>query len=90
MKLPRRLTYDQLNDSGCMLMVCAVLSEMTAEFKQAYRRFLANEKDREARDAFFSIRQEFLSDYFHNLTHLDGQYIVRKLQRLVREEIEAA
>ena len=87
MATPERLTLDALDDYGCITMLGAMLTQMSRDFQSAYAHYLEDPYDAIMYLQYDRIRKEFLSEYFHNLTHLNGREIVTQLEQKVREDI---
>ena len=85
-----RLTIDRLSDTGCINIVCAMLENMSLDFRHAFQSFLKDPLNENVHWQYERIRKEFTSDYFKGLTHLDGEAIVKKLEGIVRNEPMAA
>ena len=87
MDLDNRLTLSALNETGCLNMLRSMLKMMSREFQSAYREYLIDPTDIRAYEQYIQIRNEFLSDYFHTLTRLDGRWVVKKLEKMVKQDI---
>lgn len=88
MDIKDRLTVERLNDSGCINLLGFMLKRMSREFKHSYRGYLLDPSDIKAYMQYRQVRNEFLSEYFHDLTNLDGKRIVRRLEAIVRQDVE--
>ena len=88
MDIHDRLTADRLNINGCFNILCELLGCMAEEFRFAYRNYLNDQSDIEAYIQYEQIKDEFKSDYFHKLTSLNGNMIVRRLESHVRKDME--
>ena len=83
-----RLTFDQLNDNGCLNMLCCMLKLMSRDFQEAYRGYLEDPESKTLRKQYLSIRRDFLSSYFKSITNLNGQKIVSRLESIVEEDLD--
>lgn len=88
MDINDRLTEERLNDYGCVNLLCFMLKRMAREFKHSYLGYLLDPSDIKAYFQYSQVRNEFLSEYFHDLTNLNGKKIVEKLEAIVRQDIE--
>ena len=86
----RRLTIDRLNDEGCFMVLCAMLKQMAKDYRAAFLSHMKDPGDEIVREQYISIREDFLSDYFHDLTRLDGRAIVDRLDAIAMLEAEQA
>ena len=75
-----RLTIDQLNDAGCMNMLCAMVKLLAKDFRHLHKALMDNPDDVKAYRRYRNCRKIFLSDYFSELTNLNGMEIVSKLE----------
>ena len=76
----KRLTIDKLNTKGCLNLLEAFLREASKSFKTAYLRYLENPHNIDIAEHYMEYRNFFLSDYFSELTCLDGEEIVASLE----------
>ena len=83
-----RLTKERLNNSGCVNLLCFMLKRMSREFKHSYLGYLLDPSDIKTYLQYSQVRNEFLSEYFHDLTNLNGKRIVEKLEAMVKQDIE--
>lgn len=77
----KRLTIDRLNDEGCMNLLTAFVTSLTEEYKNAMAIFLQDKTDKENYKHLVNLREYILSEHFANMTHLDGETILAKLDR---------
>lgn len=82
-----RLTIDKLNNNGCINILSELLRQMTTDFTESYKMYLSDKDDPEVQLNYENVKEEFLSDYFANLTRLNGANIVRKLEAAVESEV---
>lgn len=80
-----RTTADSLNDRGCINLLCAMVKQMSQEFRYTYGNHLKDPENMRAFVQYNSVRDEFLSDYFSKLTGLNGRIIVNKLENIVEQ-----
>lgn len=90
MEKVQRLTIDQLSDRGCLNVLCAMLKILSNDFTSAYTEFLKDPSDIIQKRQYFKCRHFFVSDYFRNLTNLDGRKIVEQLESIIEEDVRAA
>ena len=76
----KRLTIDKLNTKGCLNLLEAFLREASTSFQTAYLRYLENPSNKDIADHYKEYKKFFLSDYFSELTCLDGKEIVDSLE----------
>ena len=79
------ITADKLNERGCINLLCAMVKQMSKDFRYTYSLYLKDPKNYRAFMQYNSIRNEFLSDYFMDLTNLNGKKIVSRLEEIVRK-----
>ena len=87
MDTERRLTINDLDDRGCFNMLYAMLKYMSKEFRCVYRKHITNPTDKKFLKKYDKIKEEFTSDWFTELTHLDGRAVVDELEEIVCDEI---
>lgn len=75
-----RLTADRLNDAGCLNMLCAMVKLLARDFRRLHKALMDNPDDPRAYHRYRKCRDVFLSDYFHDLTNLNGAEIVAQLE----------
>ena len=80
----RRLTIDQLNTEGCINLLEAFVRSLSAEYTNSIYMY-SRDKSKASYENLSKIRQLFLSKYFSDLTGLDGESIVRKLEEQFSE-----
>ena len=78
-----RLTIDKLNNEGCLKLLETFLAYTAEDYTMALRTWLRDKSDKDNYTHYLSIRNFFLSDYFANLTSLDGEAIVSRLDAQV-------
>lgn len=74
----KRLTLDELSDEGTINLIGAIMHQAMHDYKNAIKRH--NPKK--------SYEDFFRSEHFSNLTHLNGDYIIKETQRIAMEELE--
>lgn len=82
-----RLKIEQVCDKGIMNVACALVSMQAYEFLHAYRGYLKDPSDEIIADQYNSICKELSSDYFHELTGLNGNKIMESLRFMVSREM---
>jgi len=87
MDLNNRLTVEKLNDRGCINMLCVMVKHMRRDFVDSYCSYLVNPSSPKLERQYNDIKEEFQSDYFKDLTGMDGKWIVKKLEAGVRNGI---
>ena len=75
-----RLTIDKLNDEGCLNMLKHFLKSLSREFTQTFASLLNNPNNEDVRSHYDYLRELITSEYFHELTNLDGRSIVKRLE----------
>lgn len=78
-----RLTIDKLNEEGCLKLLEAFLAYTAEEYTMALCNWLKNKGNKDNYKHYLNLRDFFLSDYFANLTNLDGEAIVSRLDAQV-------
>ena len=78
-----RLTIDKLNNEGCLKLLETFLAYTAEEYTMALRTWLRDKSDKESYKHYLGTRNFFLSGYFANLTGLDGEAIVSRLDAQV-------
>lgn len=76
---PRIQSADQLDLEGCIRLVEAIVKDAAEEYKCARREYKKNPFDQDAKKHYERARRFFLSEYFFNLTNLDGKAVLNKL-----------
>lgn len=77
----KRITKESLNDEGCLNLLEAYVGSLAEDYRTAIKVFISNKKDKKSYEALINIRNMFLSDYFSDLTGLDGKAIIEQLDR---------
>lgn len=80
------MTIDKLNDDGCLNILEALLENTAIEFAKAYCEYISNPNDEYSSEVYNMHRDFILSEYFGQLTGLDGNEIVRSLEHLLHKE----
>jgi len=78
--MEKRLTIDELNDAGCMNMLCAMVKLLARDFRRLHKALMDNPNDTRAYRRYRDCRNVFLSSYFNDLTNLNGLEIVTQLE----------
>lgn len=78
---PRIQSADQLNTEGCLMLVEAIVRNAAQEYVCARRDYKKNPFDKDAKRHYEQARRFFLSEYFFNLTDLDGKAVLEKLDQ---------
>ena len=89
MDIKQRLTLDTLDDNGCINVLCALLRQISREFRQAYKEHLADPLDQTAYAQYRDLKKEIKSNYFHSLTRLDGGKVVDRLEKDIAKELKS-
>lgn len=76
----RRLRIEDICDEGCLNILEMFLSYLSADFRAAYQMLVQNPLDKDVRQHYENIKNLFFSDYFSQLTNLDGNVIVEQLE----------
>ncbi len=76
---PRIASADDLNLDGCIALVEAIIKDAAQEYICARREYKKNPFDKDAKKHYEQSRRFFLSEYFFNLTDLDGKAVLEKL-----------
>lgn len=79
-KVYQRLTVDKLSTEGCINLLEAFVRNLSDDFKEAYWQYLDNKKSKDRVEHYNHLRKIFLSKYFSELTELDGQEILSRLE----------
>ena len=79
-----RLTIDRLNDDGCIALLERFLRVLSKDYTQAYINFLNFPHSPDVREHYCVLKDLITSQYFNDLTNLDGQVISEGLERRVR------
>ena len=82
-----RLKIEQVCDRGIFNVACALVKMQANEFLHAYRGHLEDPSDEIIADQYNSICNELSSDYFHELTGLNGNKIMESLRFMVSREM---
>ena len=77
----KRLTADDLNDEGCLMLVCEICREAAADYLQAKAALNRHPDDKRAQANYKVKRNFFLSEYFYGLTGLNGRAVLEGLDR---------
>ncbi len=65
----------------------AIILQAVKDFKPAYRRLKTHPNDKQAQDTVREITQFFCSQYFANLTDLDGPALLHRIMREMDEKL---
>ena len=76
----KRLTIDELNMNGCINLLEAFVSDVSQSFIIACRKCIENPQDEKYRENYNNYKDLILSEYFGQLTGLDGRVIVDSLE----------
>ena len=76
-----RLTIDRLDDEGCLNLLEAFLVSLSEDYRNAMVTFLNDKKDKKSYELLTKLRYFFLSEYFYNLTGLNGKNILSSLDK---------
>ena len=79
---PRIASADDLDFEGCIAVVEAIVKDAAEAYVCAKRDYKKNPFDREAKKHYEQSRRFFLSEYFWNLTNLDGKAVLEKLDAI--------
>lgn len=82
-----RLTIDKLSDEGCLNILKHFLKTLSREFTQTFASLLKNPHNEDIRSHYNYLRELFTSDYFNDLTNLDGRSIVKQLENNYLESL---
>ena len=63
----------------------AVILQAADDYRAALRKIRANPKNRQAIDEALEIERFFRSGWYSQLTSVDGEYLIRRLQEEVRQ-----
>lgn len=75
-----RLTMDDLNQTGCLNLLTAFVKDVGMEYRSALVNY-RNNKSKDASEHLKKIRSYIASDYFSQLTTLDGTALISSLDR---------
>ena len=76
----QRFTADRLNIDGCINLIQTLLEDWCNDFRSSIKAYKKNPNDVEAKKRYLYIRSTLLSDYFANLTCMDGNAIVNSIE----------
>lgn len=76
----KRLTIDQLDDQGCMNVLCAFMERLSEDYRDSLAILRKNPRSKENLRHVRELREYFTSEEFGLLTNLDGKAIVEKLE----------
>jgi len=79
----RRMTINDITDEGCIAVLEAFLKSLSNEFQSAYIAHLRDPGNKDHADRYNYFREFFESEYFANLTNLNGHEIVRRLESTI-------
>ena len=63
----------------------AIILQAVADYRVALKKIKAHPKDRKAIDEAFEIERFFQSSWYSQLTSVDGEYLIKRLQDEVRQ-----
>ena len=86
----KRLTIDRLNEDGCINMLSYFLKNMSEEFQASYFSYLRDKKNKDALKHYTRMREFYLSDYFTQLTNLDGRMVLQQLEKSYEDSLAGA
>lgn len=75
-----RLTADRLNTDGCINLISFLVEEVCRDYADAYAMHLKNPHSQGCRKRRDTLRSYIMSDYFCNLTSLDGANVVELIE----------
>ena len=67
----------------------AIILQAVADYRVALKKIKAHPKDRKAIDEALEIERFFRSGWYGMLTDLDGEYLMKGVQAIVRKEVAA-
>ena len=71
----------QLDDNGVNNLVCAIVKKAVDDWKQAKKKLAKNPKNTSAHGIVTDCECFFRSEYFYNLTGMDGEEFLKTLRR---------
>lgn len=83
----KRLTIDDISDEGCMNLFEALLQEIGTEYRLCAIQYKEHPEVEGSKEHYEKCREYILSDFFHDLTGLDGDSIVKSFDREVGLEV---
>ena len=63
----------------------AIILQAVADHRGALKKIKAHPKDRKAIDEALEIERFFRSDWYSQLTSVDGEYLIKRLQEEIRQ-----
>lgn len=66
-------------------LVNAIILQAVSDYRVALKKIKAHPKNRQAIDEALEIERFFRSDWYQQLTSVDGEYLIRRLQDEVRQ-----
>lgn len=75
-----RIKAENLSDEGCLNLLEAIVGSAADEWRECRLQVVLNPNDKFAREHLKNTERFFLSDYFHELTNLDGRSVLKQLE----------
>lgn len=75
-----RLKAEDLNDEGCLRLIEAIVGSAADEWRNCRLALALEPNDRRNREHMDYLEKFFRSEYFHDLTNLDGESVLKKLE----------
>ena len=63
----------------------AIILQAVSDYRTALKKIKANPKNRQAIDEALEVERFFRSQWYQQLTSVDGEYLIRRLQDEVRQ-----
>ena len=70
----------QLNDNGVNNLVCGIVKKAVDDWMNAKKRLGKNPHNATAQGIVIDCERFFLSEYFYNLTGMDGEEFLKRLK----------
>lgn len=75
-------SMDELNTDGCLHFLEAFLKRLSEEFTVSFVNHVRFPEDEQLNSYYLDIRKLIQSQYFRDLTNLDGTEVVESLERI--------
>lgn len=86
LKTEKRITMETLSDEGCINLLRYLVETVCLDYTRAFGMYLEN-KTLENIKHRNELREYITSQYFCNLTNLDGERVVEMIEERVRRNI---
>lgn len=69
----------------CENLANAIVLQAVTDYRTALKKVKANPRNKDAINEALDIERFFRSDWYHTLTSVDGEFLIRRLQEEIRQ-----